>query len=174
MRFYLFGVIMVVITTILMGCSGASNPPPRPPVTDLAVGDPNITVSSPRPTPITDNPDLAQAQTAYETHCAHCHGYYLEGQLSSTVENTVEIGLHTVPPHNSEGHTWQHPDQLLIRTIQQGIQNPLNHFPMVGYESVLDEDDILGIIDYMRLYWTDEQIEYQAWLTDEYEARNDG
>lgn len=169
---YLFISITFLISLFFIGCS-SSPPPERPPIEELTyTGDAEITVNSNRPARITDNPQLAESQIIYETNCAHCHGYFLEGQLYSTLENTLDIGLHTVPPHDSDGHTWQHPDQLLVLTIQQGIQNPLNHFPMNGYEGALSEDEILGIIDYMRLYWTDEQIDYQAWLTQQYAERN--
>ena len=168
---YLLGSALILMSLLLIGCS--SSPPERPPIEELTyTGDPEIDVTTNRPERITDDPQLAESQIIYETNCAHCHGYYLEGQLYSTLDNTVQNGLHTVPPHDSEGHTWQHPDQLIIQSVLQGIQSPLNHFPMTAFEGTLTEDEILGLIDYMRLYWTEEQIEYQAWLTEQYAERN--
>jgi len=109
-----------------------------------------------------------RGQAIYDLRCAHCHGYGGEGQLSTTVENTRSLGMHIVPSHDATGHTWEHPDQLLLTVIQQGIRNPLDQYPMPAFESVLSPEEIEQVLDYLRLWWTDEQRNYQADLTQPY------
>lgn len=48
----------------------------------------------------------------YDANCASCHGVKLEGE-----ENWRERGpdgLLPAPPHDETGHTWHHPDALLL------------------------------------------------------------
>ena len=114
---------------------------------------------------IAADPNLQAGQAVYNLRCAHCHGYAGEGQLVSTVPNTEQLGLHTVPPHDATGHTWQHPSQLIARAIVNGIQNPLQHYPMPPFEGVVTEAEIEQLIAYMSLWWTDEQREWQEQVT---------
>lgn len=110
-------------------------------------------------------PDLQIGERVYNLRCAHCHGYVGEGQLASTVPNTQQLGLHTVPPHNAVGHTWQHPSQVLRQVILNGIQNPLNHYPMPPFEGVVTDEEIDQLIAYMSLWWTEEQRVWQTQVT---------
>ena len=123
------------------------------------------TDSPQRAAQIASDPALSEGRSAYDLRCAHCHGYDGNGQRTSTVDNTRSLGMLTVPPHNATGHTWQHPDQLLIQVIQGGIQNPLDHFPMPPFGDVLTDEEIGQILAYIRLWWTDEQRSYQAEVT---------
>ena len=104
----------------------------------------------------------------YNLYCAHCHGYDGEGQLATTVENTRSLGMKTVPPHNADGHTWEHASPLLVDAILNGIDNPLNHYVMSGFSHALNEQDALDIIDYIRQWWTEDQREYQQEVTRNY------
>lgn len=119
-------------------------------------------------TPIASHP----GEINYNLYCAHCHGYDGSGQHRDTIENTMSLGMHTVPPHDSTGHTWQHPDTLLVKVIQEGVDNPLDHYIMPGFGAQLNEQQILDIIDYMRRWWTDEQREFQEQVTKTYHERN--
>jgi cytochrome c len=115
---------------------------------------------------------LAAGQRNYNTYCAHCHGYAGEGQHPATIEQTQTYGYNLVPAHDESGHTWQHPDQLLFEVTKYGIRNPLNLYRMTPFGSQLSDDDIFGVIDYMKTFWTDEQREYQQQLTDSYAERD--
>jgi mono/diheme cytochrome c family protein len=132
-----------------------------------------ITLAAPhsQPTPDLSNPVLAEGRAQYDLVCAHCHGYSLEGQLSDTVADTRALGMNTVPSPGSDGHFWQHPDQLLIRVIQEGIQNPLDQYPMAAFGDGLTEDQIRAILAYIKTSWTDEQRAYQAQLTVDWAQR---
>lgn len=135
----------------------------------------DITLVAPEDVPTTTftDPVLAQGEASYNLLCAHCHGYEGEGQLEATIANTRALGMNLVPPSNADGHMWEHPDQLLIRVVQEGIQNPLDQFPMAefGGENGLSEDEIRAILAYIKLWWTDEQREHQATLTRNWDER---
>lgn len=150
--------ILLFITgiVVLAGCQTSSEPP------IVAV---RPTDSPERAAIIAANPNLQAGQTIYNLRCAHCHGYAGEGQLLSTVPNTQQLGLHTVPPHDATGHSWQHPSQLIEQVILNGIENPLEHYPMPSFAGVVTQEEIDQLIAYMRLWWTDEQRAWQAQVT---------
>ncbi|HLU11317.1 MAG TPA: cytochrome c [Oceanobacillus sp.] len=127
----------------------------------------SITLVAPEdlPTPMFTDPALLDGQYNYNYYCGHCHGYNGEGQLASTIPRAREMGLHLVPPQDATGHTWEHPDQLLIRVIQDGIPNPLMQFPMPGFKDILTEQEIRNILAYIRLWWTEPQRAHQRGAT---------
>lgn len=141
---------------VLAGCQTSSEPPV------VAV---RPTDSPERAAIIAADPNLVVGQRTYNMYCAHCHGYAGEGQLTATVPNTQQLGLHTVPPHDATGHTWQHPSQLIRQVILNGIQNPLNHYQMGAFEGTVTDEQIDPLIAYMSLWWTDEQRAWQVQVT---------
>ncbi len=151
----------VLSILVLAACSGDGSQT-RVPITRDAPQD--------APTPEITDPVLRAGQAAYRLRCAHCHGQNGEGQLASTVPNTLNLGMHTVPAHDSSGHTWQHPDQLLIRVIREGIQNPLDQYMMPAFGSDLSDAEIAGLLAYIKLWWSDEQRETQAQRTQNWAA----
>lgn len=149
--------LMLFLVLFTAACSQPSTQP----------GSTLIPPSQRTPSRFTD-PELAEGETQYNLLCAHCHGYQLEGQLAVTIPQTLNLGMHTVPPHDSTGHTWQHPDQLLIRVIREGIQNPLDQYPMPAFGDGLSEAQIRAILRYIKLSWTDAQREYNQRVTDQW------
>lgn len=133
---------------------------------------PDIATPVPLPTVDPANTEMIAAQRNYNFYCAHCHGVEGGGQPRGegpgTVEWTESLGYHTVPLHNSEGHTWQHPDQVLFEVIKYGIESPLNLYPMSAHGDRLSDDEIWAVIEYMKRFWTDEQRAYQAYLTGQF------
>jgi mono/diheme cytochrome c family protein len=115
---------------------------------------------------------LAAGQRNYNTYCAHCHGYAGEGQHPATIDQTQRYGYNLVPAHDDTGHTWQHPDQLLFEVTKYGIRSPLNLYRMTPFDEQLSDDEIFGVIDYMKTFWTEQQRDYQQQLTDEYAERD--
>jgi mono/diheme cytochrome c family protein len=128
---------------------------------------PAITLVAPNQLPTSQftDPVLILGEQQYSLVCAHCHGYDGQGQLAESIPQTESLGMHIVPAHNADSHVYQHPDQLLIRVIKQGVQNPLDHFPMPAFEGALTDEQINAIIAYMKTWWTDEQRAYQAEIT---------
>jgi hypothetical protein len=126
------------------------------------------------PRPELTNPFLIQARSNYDKYCAHCHGWSGEGQIATSLDTSQRLGMHTVPPHNEDGHTWQHPDALLFLAIRDGIQNPLDHYPMPGFGDRLSDDEIRGLIAYMKLWWTPEQLASQVRINRNWQEANGG
>lgn len=154
----LSGVLFFILIAFIGGACSA-NPTPAP----LPI---QPTDSPERIAEIAASPSLQIGEQVYIRQCAHCHGYSGEGQPPSSAQNTLNLGMNTVPSHNATGHTWQHPDQLLVEVIRVGIQNPLDHFPMPSFEGRLTDEEITAVIEYIKLWWTDEQRDSQRRVTE--------
>jgi len=62
------------------------------------------------------NPELvAEREPLYIQFCASCHGTSLEGVPDWKIAQPD--GRRPPPPHDSSGHTWHHPDDLLLSLI---------------------------------------------------------
>ncbi len=147
---------LFLISLFLFGCATEQNKSFEPPAPILPpTVDPSDTV-------------MAVAQRNYETLCAHCHGYAGDGQGTASEERTLSLGYRTVPRHDSEGHTWQHPDPLLFETIKHGVSNPLNLYVMSAFGDSLSDDEIWGVIEYIKRFWTEEERESQSQLTTQF------
>ena len=60
------------------------------------------------------------------------------------------------PPHDASGHTWHHPDRVLLDIVKRGpaaIVGNGYESDMPGYEDVLTDDEITAIIDYIKSTW---------------------
>ena len=147
----------LVLALIAAACAPAPLTPPEPVIS---------TETPLRATRIASDAYIRLGQQEYNLRCAHCHGDHGEGQLAATIPNTRSLGMNLVPAHDSTGHTWQHPDQLLVRVIKEGISNPLDQFIMEPYTSVMTDQEVHATLDYIKLWWTDEQRAYQQQLTD--------
>lgn len=143
---------------------------PRPTATPAAA----ITLVAPNALPTSQftDPVLVLGEYQYNLVCAHCHGYEGQGQLAESIPQTEALGMHTVPAHNADSHVYQHPDQLLIRVIKEGVQNPLSHFPMPAFEGALTDEQINAILAYIKTWWTDEQRAHQAEITRQWAERD--
>ena len=150
--------LLLCLSLFLVACGQVAEPPT--PTLDVMLVPPEAV-----PTTAFTDPVLMEGQRNYDLYCAHCHGYEGAGQLQESLQQTLDLGMMTVPAHDSTGHTWMHPDQLLIRTVRQGIQNPLAQFPMPAFGEAFTDDQILGMFAYIRLWWTPEQRQHQRRLT---------
>ena len=75
-------------------------------------------------------PDLSAGKVLYAQHCAACHGAKLEGQPNW--RSKLPNGRMPAPPHDDSGHTWHHPDEVLIGITKHGLVPP---YAPPGYES---------------------------------------
>jgi len=110
------------------------------------------------------NPEsVARGERIYDQYCASCHGSNLEG-----VPNWKEMqsdGSYLPPPHDSSGHTWHHPDRLLIEIITNGGDPDLYNTKMPAFGGQLMEKEIIAVIDYIKSSWMQEEREFQWWVT---------
>ena len=85
-----------------------------------------------------------------------------EGAANWKIQN--EYGELPAPPHNKEGHTWRHSDNMLQRMIKQGWRDPFNktkRLTMPAFENALSPKEVDAVIAYMKTFWTPVQVDYQ-------------
>lgn len=106
---------------------------------------------------------LAMGEQLYNTNCAACHGIRGEGQPNWKTPN--EKGVYPAPPHNSDGHTWHHADDLLLEIIAKGggAFSPTSNMP--GFKDVLTDEEMVAVLAYIKTFWGSEQIEFQNRVT---------
>lgn len=96
----------------------------------------------------------------YVAQCQSCHG------------NREGVGAKGAAPlHNETGHTWHHPDAQLKDWIMNG---KLGISQMPGFQNKLGVSEVEAILAYLKTWWTEEQTQSQADLSQRYqEALND-
>ncbi|MDG4649028.1 cytochrome c [Roseibacterium sp. SDUM158017] len=96
----------------------------------------------------------------YAAECADCHGADLEGQADWQVR--MGNGRLPAPPHDETGHTWHHPDALLIAITAQGTAAMVGgdyESDMMGFGDRLSEDEIVAVLSYIKSTWPEEVID---------------
>jgi mono/diheme cytochrome c family protein len=106
-------------------------------------------------------------QALYEAHCASCHGINGEGQPNWKIPNAE--GVFPAPPHNSEGHTWHHPDQVLLEITAKGGSLPNSGMP--GFADKLTQSEMEAILSHIKTLWGPEQREIQADVSERWEEQ---
>ena len=110
---------------------------------------------------------IERGSELYQANCASCHGVDLAG--SPDWKAPYEDGSYPPPPHDSSGHTWHHPDQVLTRIIRDGSDFPQSRMPAFGDQ--LDDEDIEAILEFIKTSWGPQEKAYQAQLTEQEEAQ---
>jgi mono/diheme cytochrome c family protein len=108
-----------------------------------------------------DPETLATGKALYLQHCAACHGANLEGQPNWKVPDAN--GVYPAPPHNRDGHTWHHPDDLLLEIIAQGGAMPKSAMP--GFGNKLSQGEMEAILAYIKRSWGPDELEFQREVT---------
>jgi mono/diheme cytochrome c family protein len=113
------------------------------------------------------DPDLvATGAELYQQNCASCHGADLSGDPNWKTPN--EDGSYPPPPHDSSGHTWHHPDRVLIEIVRNGGSSPESRMPAFGDR--LTDDDIRSILEFFKDNWGPEERAYQQQVTEQDQA----
>lgn len=94
----------------------------------------------------------------YQTSCQVCHGGATGGSLRDIP-----------PPHNANGHTWNHADQQLTAMILNGITFSSEEQKMPAFKDKLTEEDVKVILAYVKTWWTEEQRASQRQVTERWE-----
>jgi mono/diheme cytochrome c family protein len=84
-----------------------------------------------------------------------------EGAADWQIPNTD--GTYNPPPHDDSGHTWHHPDQLLIEMIAVGGQLPQTRMP--GFGDQLTDEQIVGVVEFIKTWWGPEERAFQLEMT---------
>ena len=96
---------------------------------------------------------VGRGRVLFEQHCAACHGRWGEG-LAEDWRKPDASGNYPPPPLNGTAHTWHHPTDVLLSTIENGGVPLGGVMPALG--SVLSEREALDIIAFFQSLWTDD------------------
>ena len=129
--------------------------------TALTVGVALILAACGAREPSIDAEVLATGEALYTQHCAACHGSNLEGQPDWKIPGAN--GVYPAPPHNRDGHTWHHPDSVLLAIIAQGGTMPNSAMP--AFDDRLNPDEMEAILVYIKSFWGPEELEFQREVT---------
>lgn len=135
------GVCKLVTTAIIVAVVGCMAEP-TPQQTEQLVGDRWYT-----------HEQVSRGKLLYEQHCAVCHGQSGEG-LAEDWRKVDANGNYPPPPLNGTAHTWHHPMDVLLGTIESGGE--LFGGVMPAYGSLLDQDESREIVAYFQSLWSDE------------------
>ena len=102
---------------------------------------------------------VSRGKPLFAQHCAVCHGEWGQG-LAEDWRKTDASGHYPPPPLNGTAHTWHHPTEVLLRTIENGGV-PLGGV-MPAFESALNQDEAREVIAYFQSLWPNEI--YARWL----------
>jgi len=103
---------------------------------------------------------LARGATLHTISCQPCHG-----------DRHGKGSIGRAHPHNESGHTWHHPDAQLKDWILHGKPGP--GFSVMPAFTYFTEDDVEGILAYIKTWWTSEQREMQADISRRYQEAID-
>ena len=91
---------------------------------------------------------VARGEEVYRKNCASCHGADLRGQPG------WQTTAGKAPPHDASGHTWHHPDRMLVMVTRQGTMRRGGAMP--GFGESLSEEDIVAVLSYIKSRWPEE------------------
>ena len=100
----------------------------------------------------------ARGASIYAAQCASCHGANLQGQPNWRERGPD--GLLPAPPHDASGHTWHHPDALLIRITRDGVAavagDPNYRTAMPIYRGLMRDEDIVAVLSWIKSRWPED------------------
>jgi mono/diheme cytochrome c family protein len=116
-------------------------------------------------------PDLARGEALYAEACAACHGADLEGEPDW--RERKPDGRLPAPPHDATGHTWHHPDRVLLEITLRGTAAVVGggyESDMPGFGGAYSEDALRDVLEWIKTQWPERERAHQARLTAQDEA----
>ena len=144
--------LALTLSLILAGCTGSNTEVLR-----------NVQGTPIPPVPTLDARQVVEGRRLYDTLCATCHGPNGVGSTPNWKVPDAE-GNFPPPPHNDDGHTWHHPDRVLVEIIRDGFRDTLHPnapLRMPAFGNQLSDIQTRAITSYFKSLWSKEHREYQ-------------
>src|SRR5437868_8450292 len=142
-----FGIVLLIAVGAAVGLGAARAEPTAP--------DPN------------DPKLVARGKVVYDQHCAACHGANLEGQPDW--RHRLPNGRMPAPPHDDNGHTWHHPDDVLFGITKNGLVPPYAprdyESDMPAFGGKLADDEIWTVLAFIKSKWSAQVLPLRAEMT---------
>lgn len=111
---------------------------------------------------------VMQGRAIYANNCAACHGESLQGQPNW--RDRMPNGRLPAPPHDKTGHTWHHPDAMLLDMVKNGLVPGKTAPPgyvsdMPAYRTILSDQEIIAVLAYIKSNWPPKVLEAQKDVT---------
>lgn len=111
---------------------------------------------------------VMQGKAIYANNCAACHGESLQGQPNW--RERMLNGKLPAPPHDKTGHTWHHPDAMLVDMVKNGLVPGKTAPPgyvsdMPAYRDILSDQEIIAVLTYIKSTWPPKVLEAQKEVT---------
>src|SRR3546814_400497 len=97
-----------------------------------------------------------------------CHGATLQGQANW--RERMPNGKLPAPPHDKTGHTWHHPDAMLVDIVKNGLvpgkTAPAGYVSdMPAYRDILSDQEIIAVLTYIKSSWPPKVLQAQKEIT---------
>lgn len=92
---------------------------------------------------------MERGYTVYQTHCAGCHGTFLQGAEGWRANPGAPPAL------DGSGHADRHSDLDLVRVVSGGVRKPDGTVAMPAFRRTLEPDDIVSVLSYIAAWWPD-------------------
>ncbi len=115
-----------------------------------------------------DASEIARGKALYAENCASCHGDELQGQPDW--KSPLPNGRYPAPPHDEAGHTWHHPDVMLMKIIRDGTAAVVGgqyESDMPGFGDTMSDSEIAAVLAYIKLTWPKRERRIQSRMTRE-------
>ena len=106
-----------------------------------------------------DSEQVVLGRDVFTQNCAVCHGAQAQGIVGNWREK-LDDGSFPPPPLNGSAHAWHHPQEVLMRVIDDGGEALGGKMP--AFIDVLERDEKLAAIAYFQSFWSEEI--YQQWI----------
>ena len=114
-----------------------------------------------------------QGHQIYETTCASCHGINGGGQFPDDPMKPDETGRYGAPPHNDDGHTWHHDDDLILQIINEGgMGSESTFYPMPAFADTFTTEEKIAVVSYIKTMWNEQNLSSQYRVTEAVKAQS--
>ncbi|TRD23190.1 c-type cytochrome [Palleronia caenipelagi] len=109
---------------------------------------------------------LERGASIYAEACASCHGADLSGEPDW--QQRGADGRLPAPPHDETGHTWHHPDPILMAIIVHGTAAVVGggyESNMPGFGEKYSDEELWDVLSWIKSQWPEDIRARQAEIT---------